>query len=174
MEFEEELPVFRPFTRDELATIENRIFENKLAEKKKRERREKNIAEFGEGARARKMYENDTDDDDEDDENAVTEPNHKLAQGNDLPRKYAGFPQHLANTPVVDIDPYYKDKRTFIVVSKSHAIFRFSAHRALFILSPYHPIRRIAIRVLTHPFFSFVVIMTILCNCYVMILPDSE
>ena len=44
MEAEEELPTFRPFTREELATIDNRIFENKLAEKKKQERRDKNIA----------------------------------------------------------------------------------------------------------------------------------
>ena len=41
---EEDLPTFRPFTREELATIDNRIFENKLAEKKKQERRDKNIA----------------------------------------------------------------------------------------------------------------------------------
>ena len=44
MDAEEELPTFRPFTREELATIDNRIFENKLAEKKKQERRDKNIA----------------------------------------------------------------------------------------------------------------------------------
>ena len=44
MEAEEDLPTFRPFTREELATIDNRIFENKLAEKKKQERRDKNIA----------------------------------------------------------------------------------------------------------------------------------
>ena len=38
MEADEDLPTFRPFTREELATIDNRIFENKLAEKKKQER----------------------------------------------------------------------------------------------------------------------------------------
>ena len=58
---------------------------NKLAEKKKAERRDRNIAEFGEGARARKMYENDTDEED-DEEDKHTEPNPKLSQGNDLPR----------------------------------------------------------------------------------------
>ena len=83
--YEEDLPTFRPFTRDELSVIENRIFENKLAEKKKAERRDRNIAEFGEGARARKMYENDTDEED-DEEDKHTEPNPKLSQGNDLPR----------------------------------------------------------------------------------------
>ena len=77
---EEDLPTFRPFTRDELAVIENRIYEDKLAAKKKAERRDRNIAEFGEGARARKMYENDTDDE-EDDDDKITEPNPKLAQG---------------------------------------------------------------------------------------------
>ena len=77
---EDDLPTFRPFTREELAAIENRIFENKLAEKKKAERRDRNIAEFGEGARARKMYENDTDDEDDEDEK-FTAPNPKLSQG---------------------------------------------------------------------------------------------
>ena len=41
---EDELPTFRPFTREELATIDNRIFENKLAAKKRQERRDRNIA----------------------------------------------------------------------------------------------------------------------------------
>ena len=44
----------------------------------------------------------------------------------------------------------------------------------MWLLSPFHPIRRIAIRVLAHPIFSLIVILTILANCYVMILPDSE
>ena len=170
---DDELPTFRPFTREELAIIDNRILENNLAAKKRQERRDRNIAEFGEGARARKMYEEDSDDGEDEDE-ACQAPNLKLAQGNDLPRRYANFPLHLANMPVVDIDPYYKDKRTFLVISKSMSIFRFHAGRAFFLLSPFHPIRRVALRVLTHPFFSFVVIMTILTNCYVMILPESE
>ena len=40
----ESLPTFRPFTREELAVIENRISEKKLAAKKKAERRARNIA----------------------------------------------------------------------------------------------------------------------------------
>ena len=89
-------------------------------------------------------------------------------------RRFGTFPPELASTPLVDIDPYFKDKKTFIVLSKSGGIFRFHAGKALFLLSPFHPIRRVALRVLVHPYFSFIVIMTILANCYVMILPDSE
>ena len=44
--------------------------------------------------------------------------------GNDLPRRFADFPLELANTPVCDIDPYYHDKKTFIVISKSLSIYR--------------------------------------------------
>ena len=119
------------------------------------------------------MYDNGSDNEEDEDE-IIKDPNPKLAQGNDVPRRYGIFPLHLASTPIVDIDPYYKDKRTFMVVTNGQSIIRFSAHNALFILSPFHPIRRIAIRVLAHPLFSLIVILTILANCYVMILPDSE
>ncbi len=51
---------------------------------------------------------------------------------------------------------------------------RFSAGNALLCLSPFHPIRRVAILVLTHSLFSFAVICTILVNCYVMMQPDTE
>jgi len=51
---------------------------------------------------------------------------------------------------------------------------RFHANKGLFFLSPFHPIRRIAIMVLVHPIFSAAVMATILSNCYVMIQPDTE
>ena len=43
-----------------------------------------------------------------------------------------------------------------------------------FLLSPFHPIRRIALYALTHPLFGMVIIATILVNCYVMIQPETE
>ena len=43
-ESEASLPTFRPFTREELAIIENRILEKALAAKKKAEKRAKNFA----------------------------------------------------------------------------------------------------------------------------------
>ena len=96
----------------------------------------------------------------------------------------------MASTPIVDIDPYYADKKTFMVINKEgtinrlttekckilnyHEILRFSATKALWLLSPFHPIRRIALIVFTHPMFSFAIITTILVNCKVMTMPESE
>jgi len=132
------LPTFRPFTREELAIIENRILERELNAKRKAEKRAKNIAEFGDSARARKLYAADSDDEEEEE----LEPNPKLGAGNDLPRRYGEFPLEFASTPICDIDPYYAHKKTFIVISKGNTIYRFSAEKAMWLLSPFHPVRR--------------------------------
>lgn len=42
--------------------------------------------------------------------------------------------------------------QTFMVVGKDQLMFRFSAKNALFVLSPFNPVRRIAIHLLTHPY----------------------
>ena len=107
-----------------------------------------------------------------------------------LPRRYGEFPLEMAHTPIVDIDPYYANKKTFMVINKEGTInrllttqmltrrfnenLRFSATNALWLLSPFHPIRRIALIVFTHPMFSFAIITTILVNCKVMTMPESE
>lgn len=46
--------------------------------------------------------------------------------------------------------------QTFIVLNKGKAISRFSATPALYILTPFNPIRKLAIKILVHsyPFFS--------------------
>jgi voltage-gated sodium channel type II alpha len=59
--------------------------------------------------------------------------------------------------------------QTFVVISKGKDIFRFSATNAMWFLTPFNPIRRTAIYVLTHPLFSVFIIATILCNCILMI-----
>ena len=53
-----------------------------------------------------------------------------LFSGNDLPRRYGEFPLEMASTPIVDIDPYYADKRTFIVINKGGAISRYIVDRS--------------------------------------------
>lgn len=65
-------------------------------------------------------------------------------------------------------------RQTFVVVSKGKDIFRFSATKSLFVLDPFNPIRRVAIYMLVHPWFSFLVIVTILVNCMLMTMKSNE
>ncbi len=64
--------------------------------------------------------------------------------------------------------------QTFIVISKGKDIFRFSGEDALWIVSPFSPVRRVAIHILVHPLFSLIIITTILLNCVMMIMENSE
>ena len=79
--------------------------------------------------------------------------------------------QNIYNSAVVII---IFDFQTFIVISKGKDIFRFSAEDSMWFLSPFSPVRRVAIHVLVHPLFSLIIIATILINCLMMILTPSE
>ncbi|RLW04716.1 hypothetical protein DV515_00005497 [Chloebia gouldiae] len=136
---------FRYFTRDSLAAIEKRSAEEK----------------------AKKPKQEHTDDDDEN----GPKPNSDLEAGKTLPFIYGDIPPGMVSEPLEDLDPYYINKKTFIVLNKGKAIFRFSATSALYILTPFNPIRKIAIKILVHsyPFFLIMLIMcTILTNCVFM------
>ncbi|XP_061872685.1 sodium channel protein type 4 subunit alpha-like [Colius striatus] len=104
-------------------------------------------------------------------------PSSDLEAGKNLPLIYGDPPPELVGTPLEDLDPFYKDKMTFIVLNKGKSIFRFSATPALYLLGPFHPIRRGAIRVLIHSYpsfklFSMFIMVTILTNCVFMTLSN--
>uniref|UniRef100_A0A2K6G5P6 Sodium voltage-gated channel alpha subunit 1 n=1 Tax=Propithecus coquereli TaxID=379532 RepID=A0A2K6G5P6_PROCO len=111
---------FNFFTRESLAAIERRIAE----EKAKNPKPDKN-----------------------DDENGP-KPNSDLEAGKNLPFIYGDIPPGMVSEPLEDLDPYYINKKTFIVLNKGKAIFRFSATSALYILTPFNPLRKIAIKIL--------------------------
>uniref|UniRef100_A0A671NKI0 Sodium channel protein n=1 Tax=Sinocyclocheilus anshuiensis TaxID=1608454 RepID=A0A671NKI0_9TELE len=100
------------FTRESLAGIEQRIAE--------------------EEARNAKQYQEDL---------GNVEPlksRADLEAGKQLPRIFGDIPPGLVGVPLEDIDPFYfQNKRTFIVLNKGKAIFRFSATSALYIFSPF-------------------------------------
>ncbi|NWS93738.1 SCN5A protein, partial [Mionectes macconnelli] len=95
-----------------------------------------------------------------------------------LPALYGNPPPELIGEPLEDLDPYYKDHKVFIVLNKKKTIFRFTATRALWILSPFHPIRRTAIKILVHSypfigivdFFFIINPYVILCLCILELL----
>ncbi|KAI3365798.1 hypothetical protein L3Q82_000797 [Scortum barcoo] len=118
---------FRPFVPESLAAIERRIAEEE-ARRPRAERRS-----------------------DSDDENGP-KPNSDLEAGKSLPFIYGDIPPDLVSTPLEDMDPFYSNQKTFIVLNRGKAIFRFNATPALYILSPFNPLRRVAIRVLVHSY----------------------
>ncbi|XP_075226668.1 sodium voltage-gated channel paralytic [Lycorma delicatula] len=164
---EEERCLFRPFTRESLQAIEARIAE----EHAKQKELEKKRAEGEDFGRKKKKKEVRYEDEDEDE---GPQPDPTLEQGVPLPVRLQGsFPPELASTPLEDIDSFYHNQRTFVVVSKGKDIFRFSATDAMWILDPFNPIRRVAIYILVHPLFSIFIICTILVNCVLMIMPTT-
>nr|XP_041570205.1 sodium channel protein type 5 subunit alpha [Taeniopygia guttata] len=91
-----------------------------------------------------------------------------------LPALYGNPPPELIGEPLEDLDPYYKDHKVFIVLNKQKTIYRFTATRALWIFSPFHPIRRRAIKILIHSLFTWFIMCTIITNCVFMSLAESS
>nr|XP_055033108.1 sodium channel protein type 4 subunit alpha A isoform X1 [Misgurnus anguillicaudatus]XP_055033109.1 sodium channel protein type 4 subunit alpha A isoform X1 [Misgurnus anguillicaudatus]XP_055033111.1 sodium channel protein type 4 subunit alpha A isoform X1 [Misgurnus anguillicaudatus]XP_055033112.1 sodium channel protein type 4 subunit alpha A isoform X1 [Misgurnus anguillicaudatus] len=102
------------------------------------------------------------------DEEEQPVPSSDLEAGKNLPMIYGDPPDEFLNTPLEDIDPFYKAQKTFIVISKGNTIFRFSAEPALYFISPFNPVRRGAIKILIHSVFSMFIMITILSNCVFM------
>ncbi|XP_035265176.1 sodium channel, voltage-gated, type I-like, alpha isoform X2 [Anguilla anguilla] len=138
---------FIPFCRESLVAIEKRIAEEN-AKRPKGERRN-----------------------DDDDENGP-KPNSDLEAGKSLPFIYGDIPKGMVSTPLEDLDPFYSNQKTFIVLNRGKAIFRFNATPALYILSPFNPLRRISIKILVHALFSMLIMCTILTNCAFMTLSN--
>uniref|UniRef100_A0A8C2CVR7 Sodium channel protein n=1 Tax=Cyprinus carpio TaxID=7962 RepID=A0A8C2CVR7_CYPCA len=138
------------FTRESLAGIEQRIAE--------------------EEARNAKQYQEDLGD---------VEPlksRADLEAGKQLPRIFGDIPPGLVGVPLEDIDPFYfQNKRTFIVLNKGKAIFRFSATSALYIFSPFHPDNVLMFLLLSltgATLFSLFIMCTILTNCCFMAMSE--
>uniref|UniRef100_A0A672V8Q7 Sodium channel protein n=1 Tax=Strigops habroptila TaxID=2489341 RepID=A0A672V8Q7_STRHB len=94
-------------------------------------------------------------------------PSTDLEAGKTLPFIYGDIPPRMVSVPLEDLDPYYINKKTFIVLNKGKTIFRFSATPALYLLSPFNIVRRTAIKILS-TLFSMLIILTILTNCVFM------
>uniref|UniRef100_A0A3Q3FFP3 Sodium channel protein n=1 Tax=Labrus bergylta TaxID=56723 RepID=A0A3Q3FFP3_9LABR len=143
---------FKKFTPESLATLEQRINE----EKNKKPPKPDNSYR------------------DDDDENKP-KPNSDLEAGRSLPYIYGDIPKGLVAVPLEDLDPYYvNSQKTFIVLNRGKTIFRFSANPALYFISPFNLVRRIAIKILIHsyPFKCMIIMCTILTNCIFMTFSD--
>ncbi|XP_006890649.1 PREDICTED: sodium channel protein type 5 subunit alpha isoform X5 [Elephantulus edwardii] len=136
---------FRRFTRESLAAIEKR-----MAEKQARS-----------AAASQESHEGLP-------EEEAPRPQLDLQASKKLPDLYGNPPRELIGEPLEDLDPFYSTQKTFIVLNKGKTIFRFSATKALYVLSPFHPVRRAAVKILVHSLFSMLIMCTILTNCVFM------
>ncbi|XP_036075629.1 sodium channel protein type 11 subunit alpha isoform X2 [Rousettus aegyptiacus] len=131
---------FRPFTSDSLAAIEKRI----AIQKEKKELKDPTAAE------------------------PQPRPQLDLKASRKLPKLYGDIPHDLIAKPLEDLDPFYRNHKTFMVLNKNRTIYRFSAKRALFIFGPFNSIRSLAIRISVHSLFSMFIICTVIINCVFM------
>uniref|UniRef100_A0A8C6TM65 Sodium channel protein n=1 Tax=Neogobius melanostomus TaxID=47308 RepID=A0A8C6TM65_9GOBI len=79
------------------------------------------------------------------------------------------------NSDLEDLDQYYSNQKTFIVLNRGKAIFRFNATSALYILNPFNPLRRTLAPIFLDPLctsFSMLIMFTILTNCAFMTLSN--
>ncbi|XP_076870748.1 sodium channel, voltage gated, type VIII, alpha subunit b isoform X4 [Brachyhypopomus gauderio] len=138
---------FKKFTPESLANIEKRIAE----EKKKKPVKPRSDSSHR-----------------DDDDDSGPKPNSDLEAGKSLPFIYGDVPSNMVAVPLEDLDPFYLNKKTFIVLNKGKTLFRFSATPSLYIISPFSLFRRIAIKILIHSVFSMIIMCTILTNCVFM------
>ncbi|XP_027762392.1 sodium channel protein type 3 subunit alpha-like [Empidonax traillii] len=136
---------FRLFTPESLAAIEQRI-----AEKKKQLEKEKEKNKH-QGVGKEQLT-----------------PQVDLQICKKLPSLYGDIPAELIGEPLEDLDPYYSDHKTFMVLNKSRIIFRFTATPALWILGPFNRVRKAAIKILTNPYFAWFIVCTVLLNCILL------
>ncbi|NP_058943.2 sodium channel protein type 10 subunit alpha [Rattus norvegicus] len=139
---------FRRFTPESLAEIEKQIAAHRAAKKA----RTKHRGQEDKGEKPR--------------------PQLDLKACNQLPKFYGELPAELVGEPLEDLDPFYSTHRTFMVLNKSRTISRFSATWALWLFSPFNLIRRTAIKVSVHSWFSIFITITILVNCVCMTRTD--
>ncbi|XP_032207081.1 sodium channel protein type 11 subunit alpha isoform X3 [Mustela erminea] len=131
---------FRPFTSDTLAAIEKRI----AIQKEKKKCKDQTTLE------------------------PQPRPQLDLKVSRKLPKLYGDIPRELIARPLEDLDPFYRNHKTFMVLNKKRTIYRFSAKRALFIFGPFNPIRSLAIKISVHSLFSMFIICTVIINCVFM------
>uniref|UniRef100_A0A8C7SH22 Sodium channel protein n=1 Tax=Oncorhynchus mykiss TaxID=8022 RepID=A0A8C7SH22_ONCMY len=88
-------------------------------------------------------------------------PSSDLEAGKSLPLIYGDIPKGLVSTPLEDLDTFYSNQKTFIVLNRGKAIFRFNATPALYVLISLTTASTL---------FSMVIMFTILTNCAFMTL----
>ncbi|XP_036962319.1 sodium channel protein type 4 subunit alpha B-like isoform X1 [Acanthopagrus latus] len=89
-----------------------------------------------------------------------------------LPFIYGDPPPELLKTPLEELDPFYQSQKTFLVLGEGNMVHRFNAEPSCYLLSPFNPLRTVAIKILLHLLFNVFIMLTILTNCALMVISD--
>ncbi|XP_056021116.1 sodium channel protein 1 brain-like isoform X8 [Ostrea edulis] len=162
-EEEPPLPQFRPYDKK---SWDNQIQKDRDAQRKLDKNNGKAVAHLVDGEL---KFE-----DDEEEARKTRDPT--LQEGNILPDELSEvFKEELYGKPLEEIDKYIKDK-TFVAIAprfQKNYIHRFTATKALGCLTPWNPARKFSVYIATNQFFDYLVILTILCNCVFLAMPDD-
>ena len=101
---------------------------------------------------------------------AKEKPNSVLLHDSTLPEGIDRLSDDFINTPLCEIDPFYRDKFTYLVLRKNFdsrqiSLYRYSSEKSLNLLSPFNPLRQICIAISSSYWFSTFIFLTILANC---------
>ncbi|XP_043851194.1 sodium channel protein type 9 subunit alpha-like [Dromiciops gliroides] len=107
------------------------------------------------------------------DEEEELEPRSDLEAGKQLPFIYGDVPLEMLSEPLEELDPYYRNKHTFLVLNERKTIFRFNAMPALYILTPFNLIRRLSIKILINFLFNMFIMGTFMINCLFLTMRTS-
>uniref|UniRef100_A0A3Q0T4U2 Ion transport domain-containing protein n=1 Tax=Amphilophus citrinellus TaxID=61819 RepID=A0A3Q0T4U2_AMPCI len=120
------MEVFRPFT---VASLEEIQQQHEPEAKEQKTRKDKKATEKN-----------------------LPNPAAHLETGKPLPFIYGDPPPQFFNIPLEDLDPFYQSKKVFMVLSNGNIINRFSANSSCYLLSPFNPLRTVAIKILLQPY----------------------
>ncbi|XP_064620216.1 sodium channel protein 1 brain-like isoform X2 [Lineus longissimus] len=165
---EEGLVSYNPFTKESMTKV-------LLKEEEEKKKALDRLNKPKEGRLVDGELRFDDEDDDGDDVNLDKDP--ALVEGNVLPEAHYGTcPRDLLGKPLEEIDRFIKD-RSFIVINtriKKRYIYRFSATKGFFLFTPWNPLRKGCILIVTNEWFDYFIMLTILANCVFLALGNSS
>ncbi|XP_076802545.1 sodium channel protein type 4 subunit alpha-like [Clavelina lepadiformis] len=85
------------------------------------------------------------------DTSSKTRPLARLKQQRRLTISYSKTPEKVL-VPIDDPDPYYKDKKTFLVLNRDRVIYRFSEEKSLFLFGRSSKVRKTFVNILINKY----------------------
>ncbi|CAL8084040.1 unnamed protein product [Orchesella dallaii] len=98
-----------------------------------------------------------------------------LRTGTQLPKHMRlFFTPDMMNIPLEDLDPFYAETKTFVVITRNKVLHRFSANLTLNLFSPFNSIRRTCIALLHNTIYRWLMIFLAILDCTLLVQSRDE